>query len=112
MQWAYGVALLSAATDIRSHLGEQLFDFCQLSDRLLFVTNQRIIQVKAGGSNTVPGRWGSVQFELPLNGIIAVFTEGNKLLVELNASVDGLAVGSCAKLFGKKQGSSMVRLFL
>jgi hypothetical protein len=108
LQWAYGVALLSAATDIRSHLGEQLFDFCQLSDRLLFVTNQRIIQVKAGGSSAVPGRWGSVQFELPLNGIIAVFTEGNKLLVELDASVDGLAVGSCAKFFGKKQGSSMV----
>lgn len=108
LQWAYGVALLSAATDIRSHLGEQLFDFCQLSDRLLFVTNQRIIQVKTG-ANAVPGRWGSVQFELPLDGIIAVFTEGNKLLVELDASVDALAVGSCAKFFGKKRGSSMVQ---
>lgn len=108
LQWAYGVALLSAATDIRSHLGEQLFDFCQLSDRLLFVTNQRIVQVKTG-ANAVPGRWGSVQFELPLDSIIAVFTEGNKLLVELDTSVDGLAVGSCAKFFGKKQGSSMVQ---
>ncbi len=108
MQWAYGVALLSSATDIRSHLGEQLFDFCQLSDRLLFVTNQRIIQVKTDGANAVPGRWGSVQFELPLDSIIAVFTEGNKLLVELDASVTELAVGSCAKFFGKKQGSSMV----
>jgi hypothetical protein len=109
LQWAYGVALLSAATDIRSHLGEQLFDFCQLSDRLLFVTNQRIIQVKAGGSNAAPGRWGSVQFELPLDSIIAVCTEGNKLTVELDASADGVAVGSCAKFFGKKQGSSMVQ---
>jgi hypothetical protein len=109
LQWAYGVALLSAATDIRSHLGEQLFDFCQLSDRLLFVTNQRIIQVKAGGSNAAPGRWGSVQFDLPLDSIIAVCTEGNKLTVELDASADGVAVGSCAKFFGKKQGSSMVQ---
>ncbi len=108
LQWAYGVALLSAATDIRSHLGEQLFDFCQLSDRLLFVTNQRIIQVKASGSNAATGRWGSVQFELPLDSIIAVFTEGSKLTVELDSSADGIAVGSCAKFFGKKQGSSMV----
>ncbi len=72
------------------------------------MTNQRIIQVKAGGSSAAHGRWGNVQFELPLDSIVAVFTEGNKLTVELDASVDGIAVGSCAKFFGKKQGSSMV----
>ena len=109
LQWAYGVALLSAATDIRSHLGEQLFDFCQLNDRLLFVTNQRIIQVKTG-ANKVPGRWGTVQFELPVDSIIAVFTEGDKLLVELDSSGDAVAVGSCLKFFGKKQGDTMVLL--
>ena len=85
-----------------------MYDFCQLSDRLLFVTNQRIIQVKPGGTNAVSGRWGNVQFEMPLASIVAVFVEGNKLLVELDGSGVGVALGSCAKFFGKKQGTNLV----